>query len=360
MKNQKIELFLKLRDRYKWFNEKNVIEIITAVLLIVGLLLDLKLQEDKTSLFSTLGTIIFVVWTFTVTLIVFYLGRMEHVSYGIRIVDIMLEDLKFKQVVVKVLIFLFQLIALLVTIILELECTLVCCSASQIIIMVYVFVMVCVEPSDVNVQDTIQKRAIKSIEYDIEGNKGVDWMVSQMLYAINYKDKKERLFLIEFLKEIASNSDDKKGLQSFAKDFAEQIILNCENRVIATDIMNNALDRVNEVLAKRGIAEAVLIHSDAIPVETVFNTAFSMRREITLWAITYCFYYSNCANRGYLQVTAKKLQESLKQSLERGDEEKDWLQILEYWVEFRVDMLTVDSIIESPFCLELGRLRKLL
>lgn len=355
-----MDLFFKLRKLYKCINHYFLIEIITMVIVVVGWCRDCPGSSGENSIFSSLGPIVFVIWTFTVTLIVFYLGRMEDKQLGIRIVDFMIEDLGFVRIVAKAMIFVAQLIMLLISVTCEWRYTLIHCCISQVIMMLYVFVLVCMEVSRTHIRETIKERAVAFIDKDTDGSRGIDWMLSSMIFSVNYKDKAEAGTLIDFFDGIAQIQGARKGMQSFAKDFTEHVISACKRQGMLVDCVNNMLVQVKSVYAKRGIISAVLLHPVQLPVTSVFNTAFENRRELILWAIAYSAFYSKYVNREFLALSVKKLEECLEQSADITCKEEIYNGTLEFWVELVDESMTALDRSTGRFNIEFDRLRTLI
>lgn len=336
MEDENNTIYNSLLKIYTTINNSKITEIILIITCVIGvalftfellgdgnvsdenqLLFQIYLQKSKVSIYneasafadvaSLLGAAILAVWAFSVSLIVFYLGRMEDRKYGIRIIDIMLEDLGLKKIRFMVIYFVLQLLLLLLAISFGKIYTLFYLSCIQIVIMLYIFLMICMECSNSYIQKEIKESVVNYINStEKEKDKvGFDWKLSKMIMAMNYKDQREVHILLRLYYDILQDKNVKNILQDknvknkkrnkikqFSKDFLIQIIQTCDNEAKTEQIVFNLLEKTEAIVAQQGLIEAIVDEGSLSRSEKILRIEFQNRRKILLWAMGYCIYCS--------------------------------------------------------------------
>lgn len=355
MEYGKNKWFKKLRNVYGKINENNFLIIILILGTVVTGILEYALRncdfnESVTNrCFNVIGPIDFVIWTFTVSLVLFYLGKMEDKRYGIRIVDMMPSDLPFEKVIVLVITFLSQLIILLVVLLTGRVIMLVGCTINQVLMMTYVFIMVSVEISSTNVRDKIIERARRCI---VRQEDEIDWTLSKLLIGVNYNDFQEVKEVEMLFNEITANESEERGVYNFAKEFAKHVIRTCKSKEIKAQVINRLLINTENIYTKRGVFTAALLCPECIDISSIIYTKFDAREKIFLWAIAYCIFYYQYENQKHLLFFAKLLKNVLQDNIETTE-------LLNYWANI-LCWETRENDNKSRIDLQLNELRKIM
>jgi len=140
-----------------------------------------------------------VTWTFTVTLAIYYLGKMEKSSYGIAKVKLISADIGGEVLIFLSIMVAFELLCLIITAILEWRITLVFVTFIEYLTMIYIFYLVC--------RVTLYNNVIELIRDEFlvmrgERKKSKIPMFADMIQEMNYKKEKDCSALERILKDI--------------------------------------------------------------------------------------------------------------------------------------------------------------
>lgn len=319
---------------------KFVIEI-PIVIVLVSIAFDICPCEYKFHIFQTIfqresvdytavASLVLVVWAFTASLIIFYLGRFEAKHYGIRTVDVLINKIKYKKITKMLLVFVMELAAVFGAVLYQWEITLTISVILQMAAMIYVFLMVCVETSKTNVERQIKKATIGTLEDE----KKISPMMVKMLEGIEYKRDEEAEKLKNMLVEIASELvlDSDSQYFCFMKKCTDYIIRNCEDAERSAWIIKNLLTDIEKIPVKKGIFCSVLENvgnKKAPEVMQVVNIDFEGRREVILWGIAYNAYRELAEGQSFRKIISKELENSL----EGFPDEEDKRLIYTCWIK---------------------------
>lgn len=173
---------------------------------------------------GVLVSVILVIWTFTATLVIFYLERMENRHYGNRLIKIILHSYSEHKLYKMVRTFMAELLVLILASIADFEITLVISAIIQFATMLFVFLMVCIETSSDHFQQVMAEE-YSAVAYadtmsykDIE-NAYKDLMVVKMIRNLDYSNRDS----VEELEEILRNNSIKKQSGNVRKYISRRI-----------------------------------------------------------------------------------------------------------------------------------------
>ena len=173
---------------------------------------------------GVLVSVILVIWTFTATLVIFYLERTENRHYGNRLIKIILHSYSEHKLYKMVRTFMAELLVLILASIADFEITLVISAIIQFATMLFVFLMVCIETSSDHFQQVMAEE-YSAVAYadtmsykDIE-NAYKDLMVVKMIRNLDYSNRDS----VEELEEILRNNSIKKQSGNVRKYISRRI-----------------------------------------------------------------------------------------------------------------------------------------
>lgn len=276
-------------------------------------------EEDE---FTGIAAMILVVWTFTTSLVIFWIGHMDDKRYGIRLLDLFIQGLYpsgYKRLVVMGGALVFELAAIFWTTFYKREISLVVITGMQIFIMVYMFLMICVESSQTNIREQIKRQAVDYIQQNTEDGNGINQFLVKMIDYTNYKDESEISQLKDMLEDIEEDinknvrektSPEKnklqKSMQQFMSSCTDYMIKACNDRETITNIVNILMDESQSVFTKVGIFLSVMeneYRKNAPSVRDIAEVEFQGRKEVIATGLAYSGYYSSQKNdMNYLKM----------------------------------------------------------
>ncbi len=137
-------------------------------------------KEDE---FIGIAAMILVVWTFTMSMIIFWLSHMDDKRYGIRLLDLFIQGLYpsgYKRLVVMGGVLVFELAAIFWATFYKREIALIIIAGMQIFIMVHMFLMICIESSQTNIREQIKCQAVDYIQQHVEKGNGINPFLVKM------------------------------------------------------------------------------------------------------------------------------------------------------------------------------------
>lgn len=259
------EVFFKqwIERPYLWI--KIIVMKVVPVIMVISIVFDLcdrryalpileLIFHRSRSDFIGLGSLIFIIWTFSTTLVVFFLGCVNDRRYGIRIIDIVLAEKGAVNELFRLAIwFLLELLILFWAVLYEKEITLTVCLAVQIIWMLFFFLMICRETSEFTVRDKIVQDTVMQIE--VSGTAGK--LLYKMMRNIEYENLIETENFFEVMEELEVRDTvnpvaRSRAVREFTSDFTEYMMKQMNDRGRAFSILGNWLTEKYSINIKEG------------------------------------------------------------------------------------------------------------
>lgn len=275
-------------------------------------------KEDE---FIGIAAMILVVWTFTMSMVIFWISHMDDKRYGIRLLDLFIQGLYpsgYKRLVVMGGVLVFELAAIFWATFYKREITLIIITGMQIFIMMYMFLMICVESSQMNIREQIKCQAVDYIQQNIEKGNGINRFLVKMIDYTNYKDESELSQLKDMLKDIEKDTEEKaslekdkkkiqKSMQRFMSSCTDYIIKACNDRETITNIVKILMEESQSLYTKIGIFLSVMeneYRTNTPSVRDIAEVQFQDRKEVIAAGLAYSGYYSSQKNDiNYLKIT---------------------------------------------------------
>lgn len=340
------EDFLKqwIERPYLWI--KIIVMKVVPVIMVISIVFDLcdrryalpileLIFHRSRSDFIGLGSLIFIIWTFSTTLVVFFLGCVNDRRYGIRIIDIVLAEKGAVNELFKLAIwFLLELLILFWAVLYEKEITLTVCLAVQIIWMLFFFLMICRETSEFTIRDKI----VQDTEMQIEISGTAGKLLYKMMRNIEYENLIETENFFEVMEELeawdtVNPAARSRAVREFTSDFTEYMMKQVNNRGRAFSILGNWLTENYSINIKRGIIKGILdnAYESCCPkVEEILDLEFEQKRDIVIWGMLYNSFYSKSIGQSYRAILSEQLKGAVHPSLNPDDEEGIW----NIWYDF--------------------------
>lgn len=340
------EVFLKqwIERPYLWI--KIIVMKVVPVIMVISIVFDLcdrryalpileLIFHRSRSDFIGLGSLIFIIWTFSTTLVVFFLGCVNDRRYGIRIIDIVLAEKGAVNELFKLAIwFLLELLILFWAVLYEKEITLTVCLAVQIIWMLFFFLMICRETSEFTVRDKIVQDTVMQIE--VSGTAGK--LLYKMMRNIEYENLIETENFFEVMEELEARDTvnpvaKSRAVREFTSDFTEYMMKQMNDRGRTFSILGNWLTEKYSINIKRGIIKGILdnAYESCCPkVEEILDLEFEQKRDIVIWGMLYNSFYSKSIGQSYRAILSEQLKRAVHPSLNPDDEEGIW----NIWYDF--------------------------
>lgn len=340
------EVFFKqwIERPYLWI--KIIVMKVVPVIMVISIVFDLcdrryalpileLIFHRSRSDFIGLGSLIFIIWTFSTTLVVFFLGCVNDRRYGIRIIDIVLAEKGAVNELFRLAIwFLLELLILFWAVLYEKEITLTVCLAVQIIWMLFFFLMICRETSEFTVRDKIVQDTVMQIE--VSGTAGK--LLYKMMRNIEYENLIETENFFEVMEELEVRDTvnpvaRSRAVREFTSDFTEYMMKQMNDRGRAFSILGNWLTEKYSINIKRGIIKGILdnAYESCCPkVEEILDLEFEQKRDIVIWGMLYNSFYSKSIGQSYRAILSEQLKRAVHPSLNPDDEEGIW----NIWYDF--------------------------
>lgn len=340
------EVFFKqwIERPYLWI--KIIVMKVVPVIMVISIVFDLcdrryalpileLIFHRSRSDFIGLGSLIFIIWTFSTTLVVFFLGCVNDRRYGIRIIDIVLAEKGAVNELFRLAIwFLLELLILFWAVLYEKEITLTVCLAVQIIWMLFFFLMICRETSEFTVRDKIVQDTVMQIE--VSGTAGK--LLYKMMRNIEYENLIETENFFEVMEELEVRDTvnpvaRSRAVREFTSDFTEYMMKQMNDRGRAFSILGNWLTEKYSINIKRGIIKGILdnAYESCCPkVEEILDLEFEQKRDIVIWGMLYNSFYSKSIGQSYRAILSERLKRAVHPSLNPDDEEGIW----NIWYDF--------------------------
>lgn len=298
------------------------------------------------------GSLIFIIWTFSTGLIVMFLGAVNDKRYGIRIIDLVLAgECGFIKLLVLGVLFLFELGVLFAAILLEKEITLMICLILQIFWMVYFIILICTENSEQMIQNRVAKDTIRQMNKT--GHAGA--LLYKMIRNLEYEDIVEIEKFFNLLNKIENNyrgDEVSKIRQQYSIQESSALLTDCMLKKIddsrkAFGIAGSWLklegryDRIKEGILK-GILDNTY-ESFCPDLEEILDISFPEKRDILRWGIAYnCFYTDKKIGQGYRELLTVTMLEALDSPLDSND----LVEMFQMWREFADQKEQNDELVD--------------
>ena len=309
--------------------------------------------------------IVVVIWAFTASLSVHCLDKFGNRYYGISIKDVLVFDLKKRNIFALVSIILIDLFSLIFGAILELRITIIMIALQQFGVMIYSFLFVCQKTSyryilkqikiemeeytEVKLEDLVEQ--IKEI--DIKNSKTSivrEPFLFKMIRNLDYSDiyssnellevlekSSEMLFYILQKEEQIKDTSNKENLLKLQKNiiiFSKYITSNIiDTAKTKKDILNflyNWMEIENLKLeVKQGIIAALLEDLTIQNVEICQNlikAEQTYQKELEIWRVVYNLYMQECVDEEWRVIYTKQFI-----ILHQNWVQKDIEMVLRYW-----------------------------
>lgn len=243
-----------------------------------------KIEEND---FTGLGCVIMVIWTFTTTLLVFYLGKAADKRYGIKVIDITRETYSDFKILCCAATFLLGLLSILGAVKHKWPITLSLHIWLQILWMLYVLVLICVEMSNTHIQELIKKDVMKKYKVG-----QISRFFIKMLNTIDYGDDLEVEKIYDILEETVKEISEKQfmAMEDFVAKCLEYMMKAANDKERVAVIIKKYWERKGDkyISVKRGMLVGVLdnIFKEKTPcLKSLVEMTFEDKRKIIIWGI---------------------------------------------------------------------------
>lgn len=325
----------------KMYKEKTLYRMMKLNLVLIGTMildlipcsyvLGLEYLFEKNKNINTIVSITLVVWTFTASLIVFYLGKINESRHGISLIDRILARYSFIELGQLLAIFLGELLILIIAEIVNFPITIVASTLAVFFTMIYIFLMVCIELSD-NIQELIM------VDWRKQGNKYRESLLEKMICNINYENSREVEVLSVVLKESEFTVLDGYEGRAIGRRLTEQILESGKNVENLFHVIQNwYTDKNSSLEIKKGILTALVSNVTAKNLffcEELLAIDLVHENELFVWYVTLNTYLIKFKGEGWRKNYVEILKEK-RGNKWRKEEKKD---MLIYWEQLREEM----------------------
>lgn len=321
--------------KYKW-------ACIVLVILTVSTIYDLflctrwPLLENIFSIekndFTGIAGMILVVWTFTMALVIFWMGRVEDKQYGIRIMDVFIKTISpntpFKELTLMAIAIAVELIEVFFAVFFKWKYTLKITAFLQILTMMYIFMAVCIEGSRTNILEQIKKSSVDYILDSRNIGDGINDFMANMIKSIDYRDEREVNLLNNTIEKIVKripawmNCEKKTNLQWYMQSFTDYVVKSCDNADTMEKIINHLFLKMDNVYAKNGIFFSIIdneYQKGAPNIQHILGNEFNDRNIVIAAGLAYNVYISTRKNNKYRRELTRKLQCYIKYPLRKNE-----------------------------------------
>lgn len=196
-----------------------------------------------------------VIWTFTVTLSIYYLGKMDERCFGIRMIEVIIIKYHPFKLFILAIIIMSELLVLIIAAILEWEITIAGIAVLQFFTMVYMFLMVCMETSRTTIIKGIETQSLDKSGDKTDNGK---FLIYEMISNIDYENNCDVNVLLDILFKISPLITVEHS-EKIGKQLANCIILNGKKSENMWDMLRNwFVSDMSFMEMKRGILMAVV------------------------------------------------------------------------------------------------------
>lgn len=282
---------------------------------------------------GNLIAVILVIWTFTATLVIFYLERLESRRYGIRMITIIRRSYNDSKLLLMAATFMAELLVLIFASVVSLEITLTVSSMIQFGTMIFVFLMVCIETSDYHFRE-IMNGEYHSVRYQETMNyKEVEkaykeLMIVRMIRNLDYSNYDN----LEELEQVLHANPVNKNWTNIRRHInrkTTQLILESGNdsKGMTTIILN--LFDYNEASLddKKGILMALLESLSPQNLEIcqiLLSTEKKYQKALYVWCIVLNRFMEEFNDEKWRQSYFAFFFENIKNSIDENTEKLLW------------------------------------
>lgn len=262
-----------------------------------------------------LVSIIVVIWTFTLSISIYCLGKLDSRFYGIKFSELIISYLSPYKIIFITFTILFELIMVFISIAFNWNVLIFTLGVFQFLSMLFAILMVYIETS----YYTIKYRIILGINED-EENKNDKWMVllSHMLRNMDFSNDDDTDDLLQSIigsislryeenwfeiSNIAKKILSSKTNDNDRKNFIHSWIANIENN-------KPSLEPRNRLLVKKGLFCACVEYFLPDDYDHFINILYTQKQEIELisiWCIAANIYFEKFNDQHWRSIFTKKL-----------------------------------------------------
>lgn len=280
---------------------------------------------------SSLIAVILVVWTFTATLVVFYLEKMEERRYGIRMIEILLITYKQKALFVMTITFMAELFILILATIISLKFTLVASAVIQFGTMLFVFVMVCVETSKDHVQKVIEEQYLemqygKDMKFSDLENLYNPLLLIKMIRNLDYSNKENIDDLLHIIKNVPRYAEWQHAERDINRKLTEYIIASENDKDgLLTLLVSKFHSEKEGIDAKKGILlplmEFISLKNLRL-CEVLLKTADkNYQKDLYIWCVSINMYLEDYNDERWRQHYTLRIYENIQNNVTEKDRE---------------------------------------
>ena len=280
---------------------------------------------------SSLIAVILVVWTFTATLVVFYLEKMEERRYGIRMIEILLITYKQKALFVMTITFMAELFILILASIISLKFTLVASAIIQFGTMLFVFVMVCVETSKDHVQKVIEEQYLemqygKDMKFSDLENLYNPLLLIKMIRNLDYSNKENIDDLLHIIKNVPRYAEWQHAERDINRKLTEYIIASENDKDGLLTLLVSKFHSEKEGLdAKKGILLPLMEFISLTNLrlcEVLLKTADkNYQKDLYIWCVSINMYLEDYNDERWRQHYTLRIYENIQNNVTEKDRE---------------------------------------
>ncbi len=270
--------------------------------------------------YTGIASMVLVVWTFTMALVIFWMGRMEGKRYGIRIRDVFIKNISKGHVGVRLTVMgvtvTLELLILFLAAAYKWPITLEITALQQIVTMAYALVLVCLGSSQAVFLGEIAESSVGYIVGEYKNGQGIHKFLARMIEKTNYQNESQVNQLIEMIeiitglaeKHIEESKEEKPEeekdkleregrckLQWYMKACMDCMIGICTSKEISERIIKNLMVKITSIDAKQGIIFSVIeqgYQGNTPDIEEILSIDFKGRNLIIISGFAYSEYLS--------------------------------------------------------------------
>ena len=280
---------------------------------------------------SSLIAVILVVWTFTATLVVFYLEKMEERRYGIRMIEILLITYRQKALFVMTVTFMAELFVLILASIISLKLTLVVSAVIQFCTMLFVFVMVCVETSKDHVQQAIEEQYqvmqyTRDMKFSDLDNLFKPLLLIKMIRNLDYSNKENIDDLLHIIKNKPQHTEWQHADRDINRKIIEYIIESENDKDGLLTLLVSKFQSEEESLeAKKGILLPlieVISLTNLRLCEVLLKTADKKyQKNLYIWCVSINMYLEDYNDERWRKHYTARIYENIRNEFTEKDRE---------------------------------------
>lgn len=255
--------------------------------------------------FSVLQDFSIVIWTFSVTLIIFYLERTESQIYGTTISQLTTEILSSKFLFLLLCSLISHIVIMLFAIINQDDVLSFFCTIMHFSMMVYIFGAICLLNSKsyifYKIISEFQQRKVffkwlKKSKVSFKRRKKNLIYFFNMLRATDYTNESQ-VHDMDILLKIISDSLLSSNIESDQSNFTYTMFnyifsLNIDTK-IKEKIVQHYLSEFTQIPLQCGIMKSLLTnvyHNPDLQIENIIDSDFNNRSEVVMWGFVYNLY----------------------------------------------------------------------